>query len=49
MGFAPFPDRYNSIFRRLSGAEELYGSRLKEPTIFYKKNDPNPSNYPDDL
>lgn len=49
MGFAPFPDRYNSIFRRLSGAEELYGSRLKEPTVFYKKNDPTPYSYPSDL
>lgn len=49
MGFAPSPRTYESTFRRLQGASELYGSRLKDPTIFYKKNDPNPSNYPDDL
>ena len=49
MGFAPFPSRYDYIFRRLSGAEQLYGSRLKNPTVFYKKDDSKPYNYPADL
>ncbi len=49
MGFAPSPIKYNSVFNNLSGVGKLYGSPLKEPTIFYKKNDPNPSNYPTDL
>lgn len=61
MGFAPDPMKtgYNSswidkshwqnIFNRLSGAETLYGSKLKDPTIFYKKNDPTPYRYPEDL
>ena len=49
MGFAPSPDNYYSIFRRLDGAETLYGSPLKDPTVFYKKNDPTPYQYPDDL
>ena len=48
MGFAPSPKTFDSTFRRLQGARELYGSPLKEPTIYYKKNDPNPSVYPDD-
>lgn len=49
MGFAPSPGKYSSIFRRLTGAETLYGSQIKQPTIFYKKDDPTPYKYPDDL
>lgn len=61
MGFAPDPMKteYNSnvidkthwqgIFDRLSGAETLYGSKLRNPTIFYKKNDATQYVYPDDL
>lgn len=49
MGFAPSPGKYMTNFSRFSGAETLYGSRLKDPSIFYKKNDPTPYNYPDDL
>ena len=37
MGFAPSPGKYSSIFRRLTGAETLYGSQIKQPTIFYKR------------
>ena len=39
MGFAPFPNRYSMIWDRLTGAETLYGSPLKDPTFYYKKND----------
>lgn len=49
MGFAPSPEKYTSVFNSLNGVGDYYGSPLKEPTIFYKKNDPNPSNYPSDL
>ena len=49
MGFAANPSNYRTIFRRLSGAYELYGSKLKDPTIFYKKNETTPSKYPEDL
>ena len=49
MGFAPSPGKYSSIFNRLSGCETLYGSPLKQPTVFYKKNDPKPYKYPADL
>ena len=49
MGFAPSPEKYSSIFNRLTGAETLYGSQIKQPTIFYKKDDPTPYKYPDDL
>lgn len=49
MGFAPSPGKYSSIFRRLEGAGTLYGSPLKQPTLFYKKNDPTPYKFPDDL
>ena len=38
MGFAPSPGKYASIFSRLDGGGEvLYGSQIKQPTIFYKK------------
>ena len=49
MGFAPSPANYYSVFNNLSGVGKLYGSELKMPPIFYKKNDPNPSKFPDDL
>lgn len=50
MGFAPSPSRYKSIFNRLAGGGEiLYRSNVAPPTVFYKKNDPTPYNYPDDL
>lgn len=49
MGFAPNPDKYTSIFSRYTGTTVLYGSALKEPTVFYKHQDPKPYNYPADL
>lgn len=50
MGFAPSPEKYRSIFNRLQGGGEvLFGSNVAAPTIFYKKNDTTPYNYPDDL
>lgn len=59
MGFAPDPmkadegkvrrNHWKVIFGRLSGAELFYGCGLKDPTIFYKKNDPKPYIYPDEL
>ncbi len=59
MGFAPDPmkaddgmvrrNHWKTIFGRLSGAELFYGCKLKDPTIFYKKNDPKPYVYPDEL
>lgn len=50
MGFAPSPGNYRSIFNRLQGGGEvLFGSNVAAPTIFYKKNDTTPYNYPDDL
>ena len=50
MGFAPSPAKYGSVFSRLQGGGEvLYGSNVAAPTIFYKKNDPTPYKYPDDL
>lgn len=61
MGFAPDPMKtYNNsnvinkthwqgIFDRLKGAETLYGSPLKDPTTFYKKNDLTLYRYPEDL
>ena len=38
-----FPDEV------VAGVETLYGSQIKQPTIFYKKDDPTPYKYPDDL
>ena len=55
MGFAADPKRYDGMwgrgtFDRLrGGCPVLYGSNLKNPTIFYKKNDPTPYRYPEDL
>ena len=50
MGFAPSPARYSSVFSRLQGGGEvLYGSNVAAPSVFYKKNDPTPYKYPDDL
>lgn len=50
MGFAPSPEKYSSIFYRFNGGPEvLYGAALKQPTIFYKHQDPTQYNYPDDL
>lgn len=49
MGFAPSPNKYESVFSKLSGVKTLYGSPLKAPSIFYKKNDPTPYRYPEDL
>ena len=50
MGFAPSPAKYGSVFNRLQGGGEvLYGSNVAAPTIFYKKNDPTPYKYPDEL
>lgn len=61
MGFAPNPmqtysnsdvinkSHWQGIFNRLKGAETLYGSQLKDPTVFYKKNDLTLYRYPEDL
>lgn len=61
MGFAPDPmktltnsnkinkSHWQNIFNRLRGTDALYGSPLKAPTIFYKKDDPKPYVYPDEL
>ena len=40
---------WQGIFNRLKGAETLYGSQLKDPTVFYKKNDLALYRYPEDL
>ena len=49
MGFDLKPTVFNSAFNRLSGVETLYGSRLKPITTYYKKNDPKPYSFQDDL
>ncbi|MCD8072087.1 MAG: DUF1735 domain-containing protein [Alistipes sp.] len=49
MGFAADPSRYSTEFSRMAGAYTLYGSALKSPTVFYKKDDPTPCVWPDDL
>ncbi len=50
MGFAPSPANYSRQFNQLGGGcATLWGSRLKAPTVFYKKNDPKPYVWPDDL
>lgn len=49
MGFAPFPNRFSLIWNRLTGAETLYGSPLKDPTFFYKKNDTKKYAWPAEL
>lgn len=49
MGFAAHPKFYPDILKRLTGTEVLYGSSVKNPIVFYKKNDPNPYKYPDDF
>lgn len=45
MGFAPSPQKYSSVFRNLVGVKAFYNSSLRQPTIYYKKNDPNPSSW----
>ncbi len=46
MGFAPNPTKYRSVFSSLyEGCPILYDSKLKEPSIYYKKNDPTPYIY----
>lgn len=48
MGFALWPDKNGTTtsfwnqLRRMSGLGKLFGSPLKEPTFYYKKNDPKP-------
>ena len=55
MGFAPSPNKdgwpsFDMSFNRLYGGPKvLYGSDLKEPTFFYKKNDTKRYVYPDDV
>lgn len=50
MGFALDPNNFNSSYKMMSGGmETLYGSPLVYPTTFYKKDDPTPYVYPDDL
>lgn len=45
MGFAPAPKNYHLIFNRLQGAYDLYGSKLKDPEIYFEKNNPTPLKY----
>lgn len=48
MGFALNPEKgFISQLNRISGVETLYGSPLKTPTVYYKKNDPTPYPYTD--
>lgn len=43
MGFALNPlTNFDFAYRRITGCETLYGSKLKYPTIYYKKNDTTP-------
>ena len=49
MGFDPNPNKYIAVFFKLLGGNSLYCSPLKAPSIFYKKNDPTPYRYPEDL
>lgn len=49
MGFALDPKNFSSSYSRMAGCKTLYGSPLAYPTIFYKKDDPTPYVYPDDL
>lgn len=49
MGFALDPENFSRSYSLMSGVETLYGSPLAYPTTFYKKNDPTPYVYPDDL
>lgn len=52
MGFAPIPNQlgypsFEDSFDRLKGGPEaLYGSPLKAPTFYYRKNDPTRYPYP---
>ncbi|WP_300797233.1 DUF1735 domain-containing protein [uncultured Alistipes sp.] len=49
MGFALAPENFDRSYSMLSGVETLYGSPLAYPTTFYKKDDPKPYVFPDDL
>ena len=49
MGFALAPENFARSYSMLSGVETLYGSPLAYPTTFYKKDDPKPYVFPDDL
>lgn len=50
MGFAPEPSQFGTIYSRLfRGANVLYPSPLVMPTVFYKKDDTTPYNYPSGL
>lgn len=42
MGFAPNPNRTLSWQRLAGGCQELYGSDIKKPQYYYKKNDTKP-------
>lgn len=47
MGFASDPKHFTGDHRKIApGIETLFGSPLKEPSFYYKKNDPNPYPYP---
>lgn len=46
MGFALDPrSNFDSAYNRMNGCETLYGSKLKYPTVYYKKNDATPYPY----
>lgn len=49
MGFDLKPTKFSSAFSRLSGAEVLYGSKLKPITTYYRKQDPKPYSFLTDL
>lgn len=50
MGFALDPSNFSNSYSMMSsGVAELYGSSLAYPTIFYKKDDPTPYVFPDDM
>lgn len=50
MGFALAPDNFSGAYSSLSsGCSILYGSSLAYPTVYYKKNDPTPYKYPEEL
>lgn len=49
MGFALDPSNFANSYSMMSGMETLYGSPLAYPTVFYKKDDPTPYVFPDDM
>jgi hypothetical protein len=48
MGFDLKPTKFDNAFNRLSGAEVLYGSKLKPISTYYRHQDPKPYDYLND-